>query len=397
MEPDLFPSSLAQLQLLEVTHKGFVEKRIIGSHFSKARPRLQRGGSSASLHNSLMRNSIFQLMIHTLDPLSEGKVHYFSALYLLLTPVDLGSGADVMWPNLLTLVSYSSNFCVPSSPSSSSSSSSLPTPRHTKLVSGPSRDQRSLKDLKYILSGAIQKFDGNVIIETGSDKVKHIHFGTMNPLILQPPAHTLDTYTHSLSRLAHSRFGDSEPSIHPCTFFRFIRGRVAGVAAQNGGPDFPLPSHLFQLLWGNHEEFPGQPRDIARLEGGRALPNNDRRGKFREKASILHKIAKKKCQVEDSEKANGVASRAEKNLPNSSSVEVEVTPPMNGTAGQEGETCEKAAQIMAQATAADNFPACTPPFVAGPANDPPLPTEFHNHNPRSPAARRRWVLQARPL
>ncbi|XP_043953617.1 sodium/potassium/calcium exchanger 2-like isoform X8 [Gambusia affinis] len=63
-------------------------------------------------------------------------------------------------------------------------------------------------------------------------------------------------------------------------------------------------------------------------------------GKFREKASILHKIAKKKCQVEDSEKANGVASRAEKNLPNSSSVEVEVTPPMNGTAGQEGETAE---------------------------------------------------------
>ncbi|XP_047241930.1 sodium/potassium/calcium exchanger 2-like isoform X2 [Girardinichthys multiradiatus] len=65
-------------------------------------------------------------------------------------------------------------------------------------------------------------------------------------------------------------------------------------------------------------------------------------GKFREKASILHKIAKKKCQVEDSEKANGVASRAEKNLPNSSSVEVEeVTPPMNGTAGQEGETAEE--------------------------------------------------------
>uniref|UniRef100_A0A4W4GGR4 Solute carrier family 24 member 2 n=1 Tax=Electrophorus electricus TaxID=8005 RepID=A0A4W4GGR4_ELEEL len=40
-----------------------------------AKPRLQRGGSSASLHNSLMRNSIFQLMIHTLDPLSEGKTH----------------------------------------------------------------------------------------------------------------------------------------------------------------------------------------------------------------------------------------------------------------------------------------------------------------------------------
>ncbi|XP_077597839.1 sodium/potassium/calcium exchanger 2 isoform X3 [Stigmatopora nigra] len=64
-------------------------------------------------------------------------------------------------------------------------------------------------------------------------------------------------------------------------------------------------------------------------------------GKFREKASILHKIAKKKCQVEDSEKANGVASRSDKNLPNSSSVQVEVTPPMNGTAGQEGEAAEE--------------------------------------------------------
>ncbi|XP_062373011.1 sodium/potassium/calcium exchanger 2-like [Sardina pilchardus] len=57
-------------------------------------------------------------------------------------------------------------------------------------------------------------------------------------------------------------------------------------------------------------------------------------GKFREKASILHKIAKKKCQVED---ANGVM---DKNLPNSSSVEVEVTPPMNGTAGQDGDAGE---------------------------------------------------------
>uniref|UniRef100_A0A8B9KSQ5 Solute carrier family 24 member 2 n=1 Tax=Astyanax mexicanus TaxID=7994 RepID=A0A8B9KSQ5_ASTMX len=58
-------------------------------------------------------------------------------------------------------------------------------------------------------------------------------------------------------------------------------------------------------------------------------------GKFREKASILHKIAKKKCQVED---ANGVA---DKNLPNSSNVEVEVSPPLNGTAGQEGDTGEE--------------------------------------------------------
>uniref|UniRef100_A0A8C8SSE6 Sodium/potassium/calcium exchanger 1 n=1 Tax=Pelusios castaneus TaxID=367368 RepID=A0A8C8SSE6_9SAUR len=35
-------------------------------------PSLQRGCSSASLHNSHMRSTILQLMIHTLDPLAEG-------------------------------------------------------------------------------------------------------------------------------------------------------------------------------------------------------------------------------------------------------------------------------------------------------------------------------------
>uniref|UniRef100_A0A3P9HIG4 Sodium/potassium/calcium exchanger 1 n=1 Tax=Oryzias latipes TaxID=8090 RepID=A0A3P9HIG4_ORYLA len=37
----------------------------------QVRPVLQRGGSSASLHNTSLRNTIFQLMIHTLDPLGE--------------------------------------------------------------------------------------------------------------------------------------------------------------------------------------------------------------------------------------------------------------------------------------------------------------------------------------
>ncbi|XP_061743206.1 sodium/potassium/calcium exchanger 1-like isoform X2 [Nerophis ophidion] len=37
----------------------------------RVRPVLQRGGSAASLHNTLLRSTIFQLMIHTLDPLGE--------------------------------------------------------------------------------------------------------------------------------------------------------------------------------------------------------------------------------------------------------------------------------------------------------------------------------------
>ncbi|XP_075320656.1 sodium/potassium/calcium exchanger 2-like [Odontesthes bonariensis] len=52
-------------------------------------------------------------------------------------------------------------------------------------------------------------------------------------------------------------------------------------------------------------------------------------GRFREKASILHKMAKKKCK-DDAISANGIA---DKKIPNSSNVAVEVTPPMNGIAG----------------------------------------------------------------
>uniref|UniRef100_A0A673IKB7 Sodium/calcium exchanger membrane region domain-containing protein n=1 Tax=Sinocyclocheilus rhinocerous TaxID=307959 RepID=A0A673IKB7_9TELE len=59
-----------QVVEVEAQPKVNMENKVTG-----VKPRLQRGGSSASLHNSLMRNSIFHLMIHTLDPLSEGKTH----------------------------------------------------------------------------------------------------------------------------------------------------------------------------------------------------------------------------------------------------------------------------------------------------------------------------------
>uniref|UniRef100_A0A8D3CMT4 Sodium/potassium/calcium exchanger 1 n=1 Tax=Scophthalmus maximus TaxID=52904 RepID=A0A8D3CMT4_SCOMX len=43
-----------------------------GEEPEKVHPVLQRGGSAASLHNTSLRSTIFQLMIHTLDPLGEG-------------------------------------------------------------------------------------------------------------------------------------------------------------------------------------------------------------------------------------------------------------------------------------------------------------------------------------
>ncbi|XP_054243989.1 sodium/potassium/calcium exchanger 1 [Indicator indicator] len=42
-------------------------------HMQKPTSALERGSSSASLHNSQMRSTVFQLMIHTLDPLAEAK------------------------------------------------------------------------------------------------------------------------------------------------------------------------------------------------------------------------------------------------------------------------------------------------------------------------------------
>ncbi|XP_039666543.1 sodium/potassium/calcium exchanger 2 isoform X3 [Perca fluviatilis] len=55
-------------------------------------------------------------------------------------------------------------------------------------------------------------------------------------------------------------------------------------------------------------------------------------GRFKEKASILNKMAKQKCK-EEAASANGIA---DKNIPNSSNVAVEVTPPMNGVVGGDG-------------------------------------------------------------
>lgn len=52
--------------------------------FPQLKPALQRGGSSASLHNSTMRNTIFQLMIHTLDPLGEGEYHTPAMIALMI-------------------------------------------------------------------------------------------------------------------------------------------------------------------------------------------------------------------------------------------------------------------------------------------------------------------------
>ncbi|XP_038002662.1 sodium/potassium/calcium exchanger 1 isoform X3 [Motacilla alba alba] len=57
----------------ELTKKLNAVQAASAEHTQKPGPALQRGSSSASLHNSQMRGTIVQLMIHTLDPLAEAK------------------------------------------------------------------------------------------------------------------------------------------------------------------------------------------------------------------------------------------------------------------------------------------------------------------------------------
>ncbi|MEQ2189317.1 hypothetical protein GOODEAATRI_024176 [Goodea atripinnis] len=49
----------------------------------------------------------------------------------------------------------------------------------------------------------------------------------------------------------------SSPSIHPSIVFRLSRVGSRGQQAKQRDPDFPLPSHLGQLVWGNPKAFPG--------------------------------------------------------------------------------------------------------------------------------------------
>ncbi|MGH0144421.1 UNVERIFIED_CONTAM: hypothetical protein FKN15_062036 [Acipenser sinensis] len=88
------------------------------------------------------------------------------------------------------------------------------------------------------------------------------------------------------------------------------------------------------MRWTRTEQVDNQCNEE---EGLYSTQNGCHPRRFREKVSILHKIAKKKCQAEDSERPNGVANRGDKiELPNSSNVEVEVTPPKDGGEVQNG-------------------------------------------------------------
>uniref|UniRef100_A0A3P9JLI5 Uncharacterized protein n=1 Tax=Oryzias latipes TaxID=8090 RepID=A0A3P9JLI5_ORYLA len=51
------------------------------------------------------------------------------------------------------------------------------------------------------------------------------------------------------------------PSTHPSIFLRLSGTRSVGQHSKQRYPDFPRPGHFPQLLWGDPEVFPGQPRD----------------------------------------------------------------------------------------------------------------------------------------
>uniref|UniRef100_A0A3B3UP30 Sodium/potassium/calcium exchanger 1 n=1 Tax=Poecilia latipinna TaxID=48699 RepID=A0A3B3UP30_9TELE len=71
--------SIVKVIAVEEPEKVSIALLTFDTHSMPLKPSLQRGGSSASLHNSTMRNTIFQLMIHTLDPLGDGKYHIYAS------------------------------------------------------------------------------------------------------------------------------------------------------------------------------------------------------------------------------------------------------------------------------------------------------------------------------
>ncbi|KAG7242684.1 hypothetical protein INR49_020057 [Caranx melampygus] len=66
-----FNSQIEQVVKTQLNKHMSIVKVWTAEEPEKVRPVLQRGGSSASLHNTSLRSTIFQLMIHTLDPLGE--------------------------------------------------------------------------------------------------------------------------------------------------------------------------------------------------------------------------------------------------------------------------------------------------------------------------------------
>ncbi|XP_031424873.1 sodium/potassium/calcium exchanger 1-like isoform X2 [Clupea harengus] len=52
----------------------------------QVKPALQRGGSSASLHNTTMRSTVYQLMIHTLNPLEGTRKSLLPSVSVQVTP-----------------------------------------------------------------------------------------------------------------------------------------------------------------------------------------------------------------------------------------------------------------------------------------------------------------------
>uniref|UniRef100_A0A3Q1EBR1 Sodium/potassium/calcium exchanger 1 n=1 Tax=Acanthochromis polyacanthus TaxID=80966 RepID=A0A3Q1EBR1_9TELE len=71
-----FNSQIEQVVKTQINKHMSIVKVWTAEEPEKVRPVLQRGGSTASLHNTSLRNTIFQLMIHTLDPLGEGNQQF---------------------------------------------------------------------------------------------------------------------------------------------------------------------------------------------------------------------------------------------------------------------------------------------------------------------------------
>ncbi|KAJ8373021.1 hypothetical protein AAFF_G00272120 [Aldrovandia affinis] len=180
----------------------------------------------------------------------------------------------------------------------------------SRAVSSPSRRQRRWNDLPTDASGQPNRCPSPPLVPPPAQASVWVP----EPRPLQPSPGPADD-EHKLSAKPRLQRGGSSASLHNT----LMRNSI-----------FQLMIHTLDPL---SEEFADS--ELGTYGKLKYYQTMTEEGKFREKASILHKMAKKKCQDDSVDKPNGVAGHSDKNLPNSSNVEVEVTPPMNGTVGPE--------------------------------------------------------------
>ncbi|XP_072554986.1 iron-sulfur cluster transfer protein NUBPL isoform X6 [Paramormyrops kingsleyae] len=112
---------------------------------------------------------------------------------------------------------------------------------------------------------------GLMVMSAIEKLLRQVHWGNLDYLVIDMPPGTGDVQLSITQNIpiAGAVIVSTPQDIalldarRGAEMFRKVNVPVGlrGQQSQQGNTDFPLPGHFLQLLWGNPEVFPGQPRD----------------------------------------------------------------------------------------------------------------------------------------